>query len=112
MKTGDQKSSYVKGVPRLVFSIPFSKKAVDSILNNEHPFGEDSINITDKEKVIYYGKFDQTFENTSFRCAGYTYEQFVTPEWKHFLELAARKGGPAGTGVANQADKDKESFIK
>lgn len=110
-KTGEQESRYVKGVPRLVFSIPFSKKAVDNILNNEHPFGEDSLNITDKEKVIFYGKFDQTFENASFRCAGYTYDQFVTPEWKHFLELATRKGGPAGTGVPNQADKDKESFI-
>jgi hypothetical protein len=110
-KTGIQKSQYVKDMPRLVHSIPFSKKAVDSILNNEHPFGPDSINITDKEKVIYYGKFDQTIDSASFRCAGYTYDQFVTPEWKHFLELATRKGGPAGVGVPNQAEKDKESFI-
>ena len=110
-KTGEQKSSLVRGVPRLEYSIPFSKTTVDKILNNEHPFGEDSLNITDKDKILFYGHFDNTIDSASFRCAGYTYEQFILPEWKRFLELATRKGGPAGTGQANQKDKDKESFI-
>lgn len=110
-KTGEQKSSYVKGVPRLVYSIPFSKQAVDKILKSEHPFGEDSLNITDPDKILYYGHFDNTIDSAAFRCAGFTYDQFVTPEWKRFLELATRKGGPQGTGQPNQKEKDKETFI-
>ncbi len=94
-KTGIQKSLYVKGLPKTVYTIPFSKKAVDDILKNEHPFGPDSINSTDKSKIVFYGKFDHELGMQSFRCGDYTYEQFVVPEWKTFLDLATRPGGPA-----------------
>lgn len=30
----------------------------------------------------------------SFRCGDYTYEQFISPEWKEFLGLAIQEGGP------------------
>ena len=31
----------------------------------------------------------------TFRCPDYTYDQFVTPKWTDFVELAIRPGGPA-----------------
>ena len=93
-KTGIQRSWYVKDTPKTVYTIPFSKKAVDEALENKHPFGPDSINTTDKDSVIYYGKFDRILGMESFRCGDYTYEQFIVPEWKEFLGLAIQEGGP------------------
>lgn len=93
-KTGIQKSWYVKDTPKTVYTIPFSKKAVDEALENKHPFGPDSINVTDKDSVIYYGKFNRILGMESFRCADYTYEQFTLPEWKEFMGLAIQEGGP------------------
>ena len=57
--TGIQHAYYVKDVPRTVYSIPFTKTAVDEILDGEHPFGPDSINVTENDRVIFYGKFDR-----------------------------------------------------
>jgi hypothetical protein len=85
---------YVKDVPRTVYSIPFTKTAVDQTLDGEQPFGPDSINVTENYRVIFYGKFDRVLGVQSFRCGDYTYEQFVVPEWKRFVELALREGGP------------------
>ncbi len=93
--TGDQKSWYVKGQPKVVYTIPFTKKAVDQALENEHPFGPDSINTTDKDAIIYYGKLSNILGLQNFRCADFTYEQFVIPEWKAFVGLAIQEGGPA-----------------
>jgi hypothetical protein len=101
---------YVKDVPRIVYSIPFSKTAVEKILNDEHPFGPDSINVTDKDKVLFYGKFENTTDSQAFRAGNYSYEQFITPEWKHFFQLATRKGGPKGL-PPDQLTKN-EDFIK
>ena len=45
-----------------------------------------------------------------FRHSGvhdYTYEQFVTPKWNDFVELAIRPGGPA----SRIPIKQKPSFI-
>ena len=81
-------------VPKTVYTIPFSKKAVDEALESKHPFGPDSINTTDKDSVIYYGKFNKILGMESFRCGDYTYEQFIEPEWKDFLALAIQEGGP------------------
>lgn len=94
-KTGQQDSHYVRDIPRTVYTIPFSKKAVDEVLENKNPFGPDSLNVTpDKESVIYYGKFNQILGMESFRCADFTYEQFTLPEWKEFVALAIQEGGP------------------
>ncbi len=106
-KTGVQRSQYVMGLPRTVYTIPFTKKAVDEALENEHPFGPDSINTTDKDAIKWYGKFDNILGLQSFRCADFTYEQFTVPEWKTFLELATRPGGPA-----NRIQNTLPSFIK
>lgn len=75
-ETGVQETYYVKGVPRLTYSIPFNKKNVESILNNKHPFGESSINITNVDSVVLYGKFGYDFKAASqgFRTAGYSIE--------------------------------------
>ena len=84
------------GVPRVVHTIPFTKTAVDKLLNGQLPFGPDSINITDVEKVIYYGKIENVLGLQNFRDGSFSYEQFVVPEWKAFLVLATRPGGPTG----------------
>ena len=68
----------------------------DEILEAEHPFGPDSINMTERGRAIFYGKFDRVLGVQSFRCGDYIYEQFIVPEWKRFVELALREGGPSG----------------
>jgi len=95
-KTGIQQAYYVKDVTRVVYSIPFTKTKVDEILEAEHPFGPDSINMTERDRAIFYGKFDRFLGVQSFRCGDYIYEQFIEPEWKRFVELALREGGPSG----------------
>jgi hypothetical protein len=92
--TGQSTAYYVKDVPRTVHTIPFNKTTVDKLLNGEHPFGPDSVNITDPDKVVYYGKFENILGVQNFRCADFDYEQFVTPEWKQFVQLAIQEGGP------------------
>ena len=84
------KAAYERGQPREIFTIPFNKKNVDEILYNEHPFGEDSINVTNLEDVKFIGKINGVLGIMNFRSGGYTYEQFITPEWKQFVELAIR----------------------
>ena len=42
------------------------------------------------------------------RCGDYTFEQFVTPEWNRFVELAVTKGGPA----ARIMNAEQEGYIK
>ena len=83
---------YIKDTPREVYSIPFSKTEVDKVLKGEHPFGPDSVNITDLSKVVFYGKFEGMLGIMNFRCADFTYEQFTVPEWKKFVELATKQG--------------------
>ena len=105
--TGESEPYYQKGAPRNKFTIPFTPKKVDEILYNDHPFGEDAENITNPDKVIYYGKFDNILGITAFRCADYTHDQFVTPKWSDFMGLAIRAGGPA----LRVEVKQKPSFI-
>jgi hypothetical protein len=81
-------------IPKMVYTIPFTKKAVDDALENEHPFGPDSLNVTDKASVIYHGKFENILGVQNFRCGDYTYDQFIVPEWKQFVQLAIQEGGP------------------
>src|SRR6476619_733441 len=94
-ENGRVNAYYVKGPIRTVHTIPFSKKTVDKILNNPEPFGADSQNITDINSVTFYGKFDGERGIQTMRTGDYSYEQFIQPEWNHFVELATRRGGPA-----------------
>ncbi len=107
-ESGRVNAYYVKGPARTVHTIPFTKKTVDKILNDANPFGADSENITDKDSVMFYGKFDGERGLSNFRCTGYTLEQFVTPEWSRFVELATRRGGPA----AILTNAEQEGYIK
>jgi hypothetical protein len=84
--TGQSTAYYEKDVP----TIPFNKTNVDKSLKGEHPFGPDSVNITDPDKVVYYGKFENILGVQNFRCADFDYE----PEWKQFVQLAIQEGGP------------------
>jgi hypothetical protein len=95
IETGRVDVVYERGAPRMVHTIPFDKKEVDKVLFGEHPFGPDSINITNLDEVLYYGKFEGIRGISTFRCNDYTYDQFVMPGWEKFLELAIRPGGPA-----------------
>jgi len=100
--TGRMTADYIKDIPREVHSIPFSKTEVDKVLKGEHPFGPDSVNITDLSKVVFVGKFEGMLGIMNFRCADYTYEQFTVPEWKKFVELATKKGGPANRAYVEE----------
>ena len=107
-ETGRVNAYYVKGPVRSVHTLPFTKKAVDRILNDPNPFGADSQSITDIDSVMFYGKFDGERGLANFRCTGYTYDQFIVPEWKRFVELATRRGGPA----AILTNAEQEGYIK
>ncbi len=107
-ESGRVNAYYVKGPTRTVHTIPFTKKTVDKILNDPNPFGADSENITDKDSVTFYGKFEGERGIQTMRCGDYTFEQFVTPEWNRFVELAVRKGGPA----ARIMNAEQEGYIK
>jgi hypothetical protein len=48
-----------------------TKTAADEILEAEHPFGSDSINVTELDRVIFYGKFDRVLDLQPFRCVDY-----------------------------------------
>ena len=100
-ETGETQAHYRMGAPRFVFNIPFTPKKVEEILHGEHPLGPDSVNITHRNRIKFYGKFN------GFRCHDFTYEQFVTPKWSDFMELATRPGGPA----ARIQLKQKPGFI-
>ena len=100
-ETGDTQAHYRMGAPRFVFNIPFTPKKAEEILHGEHPLGPDSVNITHRNRIKFYGKFN------GFRCHDFTYEQFVTPKWSDFMELATRPGGPA----ARIPLKQKPEFI-
>ena len=105
-ETGETHNEYRMGAPRMKFNIPFTPK-VDEIFHSEHPLGPDSENKTKQNKVIFYGKFDGFRRIPTFRCADYTYEQFVTSRWSDFAELAIRPGGPA----SRTPIKQKPQFI-
>ena len=107
-ESGRVNAYYVKGPTRTVHTIPFTKKTVDKILNDPNPFGADSENITDKDSVTFYGKFEGERGIQTMRCGDYTFEQFVTPEWNRFVELAVRKGGPA----IRIMNAEQEGYIK
>ena len=80
---------YVRGPFRDIHTIPFTKKNVDKLLNDKEPFGPDSQNITDIDSVAFYGKVNGERGLADFRCGDYTYEQFIVPEWKQFLEFSS-----------------------
>lgn len=107
-ETGRVNAYYVRVPSRTVHTIPFSKKVVDKILNDPTPFGADLQNITDIGSVTFNGKFDGERGIQNIRCGDYTYEQFITPEWNHFAELAVRKGGPASRIM----NAEQEGYIK
>jgi hypothetical protein len=39
----------------------------------------------------------------NFRCADFTYEQFIVPEWKTLVELAIKRDGPANGAYLEEA---------
>ena len=51
---------------------------------------KEKLNVTNDSKVLVYGKFDRLRGHQSFRCNDYTYDQFITPKWNDFVELAIR----------------------
>jgi hypothetical protein len=55
--THEEEAYCEKGVPRDVYTIPWTKKTAESILTGEKYFGEDSINITNIAEVQYTVKF-------------------------------------------------------
>ena len=47
LNTGQSRAYCEKGLPRFLYTIPFTKTIFDELLEGKHPFGPDSINITD-----------------------------------------------------------------
>jgi hypothetical protein len=54
---GEEEQYYERGTPRDVYAIPWNKKTANELLTSEKIFGEDSINITNMNEVVYIVKF-------------------------------------------------------
>ncbi|MGI0021984.1 MAG: hypothetical protein ACRD9Q_03885, partial [Nitrososphaeraceae archaeon] len=107
-ENGRQHAEYHMSGLRYKFYIPFTMKAVDDILEKTG---------TDKDTVIYYGKFGGTAGSSTanmlpgYRCNEYTYEQFVNTDWKDFEELSKKVGGPTGKSKWTD-EKQKKVFVE
>ena len=102
-RTGEETAYYTKGQPRETFYIPFTKKKVDEILG-KHPFGPDSVNITHKDRVLYYGKF--RYAEPPFRSSSFNYDEFTTWTFQQMLDkVKPRANIPLETELANAIRK-------
>lgn len=90
-KTYEEIATYRHGGIRQVFYVPFTKKKVDEILG-EHPFGPDSVNITNLDQVLFYGKF--TYAKPPFRSNSFNYEEFTTMTFQQMLDKASKPQSP------------------
>ena len=54
-QTGEHIQQYHKTAPRTCYTIEWDKKKAQDLLTNEKYFGEDTINITNKNEVRYTG---------------------------------------------------------
>lgn len=90
-QTGKIEAYDEKARPREVYPIPFTKAAVDKLLEGKTPFGPDSVNFTDPSRVDFVAKITNVLGVQSFRCGGSTYEQFIEPEWSKIVEYATRQ---------------------
>jgi hypothetical protein len=100
--TGEETAYYQKAQPRETFYIPFTKKKVDEILS-DHPFGEDSINITNKDRVLYYGKF--RYATPPFRASCFNYEEFSNWTFQQMLDKASKTKSPYADDIEKMMKK-------
>jgi hypothetical protein len=95
-------ADYILTGIRHKYYIPFTKKAVDDILEKTN---------TDKDTVKYYGRFGLVPNSGfAFRNGEYTYDQFVNTTWEEFEALARRDGGPTGK-VQWVVEEGKRKFV-
>jgi hypothetical protein len=87
-KVGERMSGFHE-----VHYIPFSKSAVDEIIENSHG--------TYKENIVFIVK-DGPFRNDK-----YSYDQFVNLKWNEAVDLMNIKGGPR----AKPYDKTKQAYL-
>jgi hypothetical protein len=90
-KTYEEIAEYRHGGTRQTFYVPFTKKKVDEILS-EHPFGADSVNITNIDQVLFYGKF--TYAKPPFRSNIFNYDEFTTWTFQQMLDKASKVKSP------------------
>ena len=101
-ENGSIKAEFRMHGTRHRYYIPFSKKAVDDLLEKTG---------TEKSTVKYYGKFANGHNSVTevFRNGSFTYEQFVNTDFEDFEELARRQGGP--DGKVKWIPEDKRKYI-
>lgn len=101
-RTGEETAYYRKATPRETFYIPFNKKKVEQILG-EHPFGPNSVNITDKDRVLYYGKF--RYAAPPFRASCFNYEEFTNWTFNQMLDKASKTKSPYADDIEKMMKK-------
>lgn len=89
-------AGYVLAGSHLVYEIPFSKKAVDEILQR-YDIDKDS-----SEVKYYFFKGDGSTTLHSDRTTDYTYKQFTESTYDEMYQLAVRPGGPKATFPTDQ----------
>jgi len=101
-KTGEVTAHYRKAPPRETFYVPLTKKKVDEILG-EHPFGPDSINITNLDQVLFYGKF--RYARPPFRSHSFNYEEFTNWTFQQMLDKASKVKSPLEDSLEKMVKK-------
>jgi hypothetical protein len=84
---------YEKIAPTEAYNIPFTRTAVDKLLEGKTPFGPDSVNITDPARVVFVAKIQNVLGVKSLRPRIYL-RAIHRPEWSKIVEFATRPGGP------------------
>jgi hypothetical protein len=54
---GEEVNVYVRGAPRGTYTVEWDEKKAQDMLTNKKYFGEDTINITNPNEVVYTVKF-------------------------------------------------------
>ena len=95
-QTGEHIQQYHKTAPRTTYTIEWDKKKAQDLLTNEKYFGEDTINITNKNECKYTGKFP--YGEPSMRT-GFPMEDFLNLTYQALYDKARTTESPQLQGL-------------
>ncbi len=90
-QTGEHIQQYHKSAPRTSYNIEWDKKKAQDLLTNEKYFGEDTINITNKNECKYTGHFP--YGEPSMRT-GFPMEDFMNLTYQALYDKARTTPSP------------------
>ncbi len=87
---GEEVNVYVRGASRDVYTMEWDKKKAQEMLTNKKYFGEDTINITNSNEVVYTVKFP----NSNPSRTGFDKEDFMNLTYQALWDKARTTPSP------------------